>query len=75
VVPVVLLALLATGAVARADASTAAAALIPIGQVLGWMINLVVAEVLIRRRRGMIAGFVRARSSPGRAERSRSPIM
>jgi uncharacterized membrane protein len=74
VVPVVLLAMLTTGAVARADASTAAAALIPIGQVLGWMINLVVAEVLIRRRRGMIAGFVRARSSPGRAERSRSPI-
>jgi uncharacterized membrane protein len=50
VVPVVLLTLLVTGTVARADASTAAAALIPIGQVLGWMINLVVAEVLIRRR-------------------------
>jgi uncharacterized membrane protein len=62
VVPVVLMALLATGAVARADASTAAAALIPIGQVLGWMINLVVAEVLIRRRRGMIAGSVRSQS-------------
>ncbi|HYH28785.1 MAG TPA: DUF2306 domain-containing protein [Pseudonocardia sp.] len=51
VVPLVLLTVLATGAVARADAAAVAASLIPIGQVLGWTINLAVAEVLIRRRR------------------------
>jgi uncharacterized membrane protein len=50
VVPLVLLTMLATGALARADAATAATSLIPIGQVLGWVINLAVAEVLIRRR-------------------------
>lgn len=49
VVPLVLLTLLATGAVAPADAPTAVASLIPVGQVLGWMINLSVAEVLLRR--------------------------
>jgi uncharacterized membrane protein len=51
VVPLVLLTMLAAGAVARADAAAVAASLIPIGQVLGWMINLAVAEVLIRRCR------------------------
>ncbi len=43
------LTMLGTGVLARADAATAATSLIPIGQVLGWAINLVVAEVLIRR--------------------------
>lgn len=58
VVPLVLLAMLATGAVARADAATAVASLIPVGQVLGWLINLAAAEVLVRRRRAMAAGSV-----------------
>jgi hypothetical protein len=61
VVPLILLTLLATGVVARADAATVVASLIPIGQVLGCVINLVVAEVLIRRAR-------RARTA------SRSPL-
>ncbi|TQM46042.1 putative membrane protein DUF2306 [Pseudonocardia cypriaca] len=51
VVPLILLTLLASGVVARADAATVVASLIPIGQVLGCVINLVVAEVLIRRAR------------------------
>jgi Predicted membrane protein (DUF2306) len=63
VVPVVLLTLLATGAVAPAEASTAVSSLIPVGQVLGWLINLVVAEMFIRRRRHMIADSVRSLSS------------
>jgi uncharacterized membrane protein len=63
VVPLVLLTGLATGAIAPADAPAAVASLIPVGQVLGCAINLVVAEVLIRRRRSMIAGPVRSPSS------------
>ncbi|MHA6627423.1 DUF2306 domain-containing protein [Pseudonocardia sichuanensis] len=58
-VPLVLLTMLATGAVARADAAATAASLIPVGQVMGWVVNLVVAEVLIRR---VIGGSVRSRS-------------
>jgi uncharacterized membrane protein len=54
-VPVMLLTGLATGAIAPADAPTAVTSLIPVGQVLGWSINLAVAEVLVRRRR-TIAG-------------------
>jgi uncharacterized membrane protein len=50
-VPLVLLAGLATGAIAPADAPAAVTSLIPVGQVLGWMINLALAEVIIRRRR------------------------
>jgi uncharacterized membrane protein YozB (DUF420 family) len=63
VLPLVVLTLLATGALTRDDARTAVTSLIPIGQVLGWMINLAVAEVLIRRRRHMIAESVRSGSS------------
>jgi hypothetical protein len=56
VVPLVLLTLLATGTVAPAEAAATGTSLIPVGQVLGWVINLVVAEVLIRRaRRGRTA--------------------
>jgi uncharacterized membrane protein len=51
VVPFVLLTGLATGTIAPADAPAAVTALIPVGQVLGCVINLVVAEALIRRRR------------------------
>jgi uncharacterized membrane protein len=50
-VPLVLLTGLATGAIAPADAPAAVTSLIPVGQVLGWVINLAVAEVIIRRRR------------------------
>lgn len=59
VVPLLLLTLLATGSVAPADAPAVVTSLIPVGQVLGWTINLIVAEVLIRRRSSMIAGSVR----------------
>ena len=56
VVPFLLLTGLATGAIARADAAAAVTALIPVGQIAGCVINLVVAEVLIRRaRRGRTA--------------------
>jgi uncharacterized membrane protein len=48
-VPLMLLAGLATGAIAPADAPTAVTSLIPVGQVLGWVINLAIAEVLVRR--------------------------
>ncbi|TWF81754.1 putative membrane protein DUF2306 [Pseudonocardia hierapolitana] len=58
VVPLVLLTGLATGVIAPADAPTAVASLIPVGQVLGCVINLVVAEVLIRRRRRLVAAPV-----------------
>jgi uncharacterized membrane protein len=59
VVPLVLLTGLATGAIAPADAPTAVTSLIPVGQVLGWMINLMVAEVMIA---GSVAsGLSRAR--------------
>jgi uncharacterized membrane protein YozB (DUF420 family) len=48
-VPLVLLTGLATGAIVPVDAPTAVTSLIPVGQVLGWMLNLAVAEVLIMR--------------------------
>jgi uncharacterized membrane protein len=51
VVPLILLTLLATGALSPADVSSTVPTLIPIGQVLGWVINLIVVEVVIRRRR------------------------
>src|SRR5918998_468626 len=51
VVPFLLLTGLATGAIAPADAPAAVSSLIPVGQVLGCVLNLVVAEVLIRRAR------------------------
>lgn len=56
VVPILLLTGLSTGAIAPADAPAAVTSLIPVGQVLGCVINLLVAEVLIRRaRRGRTA--------------------
>jgi uncharacterized membrane protein len=72
-VPLLLLTGLAAGAIAPADAPTAVASLIPVGQVLGWMINLAVAEVLIRRRRIMRAPRPRTalRSSRGGLARGR----
>jgi uncharacterized membrane protein len=48
-VPLLLLTGLAAGAIAPADAPATVTSLIPVGQVLGWMINLALAEVLIRR--------------------------
>jgi uncharacterized membrane protein len=51
VVPLILLTQVAVGAVALGSAAAVATGLIPIGQVLGWVINLMVAEVVIRRRR------------------------
>jgi uncharacterized membrane protein len=54
VVPLLLLTGLATGAIAPADAPTAVSSLIPLGQVAGCVINLAVAEVMIRRRHSMI---------------------
>lgn len=64
-VPLVLLTGLATGMIAPADAPGAAASLIPVGQVLGWVINLVVAEVLIRRARRLRTASRPARAVPG----------
>ncbi|QYN40525.1 DUF2306 domain-containing protein [Pseudonocardia sp. DSM 110487] len=56
VVPILLLTGLSTGAITPADAPAAVTSLIPVGQVLGCVINLIVAEVLIRRaRRGRTA--------------------
>jgi uncharacterized membrane protein len=54
VVPLLLLTGLATGLIAPADAPTAVTSLIPLGQVLGCVINLVVAEALLRRGRRVI---------------------
>jgi uncharacterized membrane protein len=47
--------------------------LIPIGQVAGWMLNLAVAEALIRRRRTRAARPVRRRRRRPRARSLRSP--
>ncbi|GAA0940867.1 DUF2306 domain-containing protein [Pseudonocardia zijingensis] len=67
-VPLMLLTGLATGVVAPAGAQAAATSLIPVGQVLGWVIDLAVAEVLIRRARRS-----RSASRPARAARGRAP--
>jgi uncharacterized membrane protein len=63
VVPLMLLTGLATGAIAPADVPAAVTSLIPVGQVVGCAINLVVAEVLIRRSRRMTAAPVGSLSS------------
>jgi hypothetical protein len=68
-VPLMLVTGLATGAIARADTPTVATSLIPMGQMLGWMINLAIAEVLISRRR-TTSVIMRA---PRRPTASRSP--
>jgi len=52
VVPLLLLAGFALGSVDRATAADHARTLIPIGQTLGWIVDLLVAERLIRGRRG-----------------------
>ncbi|MEU4427756.1 DUF2306 domain-containing protein [Actinoplanes sp. NPDC024001] len=57
-VPLMMLAGLATGAGAAPET------LIPVGQILGWVVNLAVVEVLIRRRRG--APAVRRTPARGR---------
>jgi len=44
-----------------ASAADSAESLIPIGQVLGWVVNLAIAEIVIRRRRAHTAV---ARDSP-----------
>jgi uncharacterized membrane protein len=67
VVPLLLLTGQASGAIAPADAPAAVTSLIPVGQLFGCVINLIVAEVLIRRaRRGR-----RASGSP-RGARARA---
>jgi uncharacterized membrane protein len=63
-VPLMLLTGLATGVIAAADAPTVVTSLIPVGQVLGWMINLALAEVLIRRRRSTAGSLRSALSRP-----------
>ncbi|MBC3192811.1 DUF2306 domain-containing protein [Pseudonocardia sp. C8] len=61
-VPLMLLAQVPFGV--PADTLRASApALIPVGQVLGWVVNLVVAEILIRRRRS--AGVAVPREDAG----------
>jgi uncharacterized membrane protein len=45
--------LLASIPLTGASVGSAAPALIPVGQVLGWTVNLAVAEILIRRRRAV----------------------
>jgi uncharacterized membrane protein len=50
-VPLLLLAQLPFGTVDAASAGDRARSLIPLGQTLGWIVNLAVAERMIRRRR------------------------
>jgi uncharacterized membrane protein len=70
-VPLMLVTGLATGAIARADTPTVATSLIPVGEVLGWMINLAVAEVLISRRRARPTSVIMR--APRHRTASRSP--
>ncbi|MQA97457.1 MAG: DUF2306 domain-containing protein [Streptosporangiales bacterium] len=52
VVPLLLLAQLPfSDTLSRDSIAAGAQSMIPIGQVLGWVINLIIAEILIRRRR------------------------
>jgi putative effector of murein hydrolase LrgA (UPF0299 family) len=55
-VPLTLLAQIPLSGGTLASAADSASSVIPIGQVLGWVINLVIAEVVIRRRRARTAG-------------------
>jgi uncharacterized membrane protein len=64
-VPLVLSTGLAVGAIAPADAPTAVRSMIPVGQVLGWVVNLLVAEVLIRRARRFRTASRSGRAAPG----------
>jgi uncharacterized membrane protein len=50
-VPLLLLAQIPFGGVDAGSIGDRAPAMIPVGQTLGWVVNLVVAELLIRRRR------------------------
>jgi hypothetical protein len=50
-VPLMLLASIPLTGASPGTLAGAAPELIPVGQVLGWVVNLAVAEVLIRRRR------------------------
>jgi uncharacterized membrane protein len=68
VVPLLLLTGLLAGAIEPADAPAAVSSLIPPGQVLGCVINLIVAEVLIRRARR-----ARTASRPPRGAQARVP--
>jgi uncharacterized membrane protein len=61
-VPLILLAQLPFSGGTLASAADSAPSLISIGQVLGWVLNLVIAEIVIRRRRTRAAG---ARDSAG----------
>jgi uncharacterized membrane protein len=54
-VPVILLAQLPFSGRTPASAADSATSVIPIGQVLGWVVNLVIAEIVIRRRRARTA--------------------
>jgi uncharacterized membrane protein len=66
VVPILLLTGLSTGAITPADAPAAVTSLIPVGQVLGCVINLLVAEVLIRRARRRRTASGSPRGAPAR---------
>jgi uncharacterized membrane protein len=66
VVPLLLLTGLLGGAIAPADAPAAVSSLIPLGQLLGCVINLIVAEVLIRRARRARTASRPPRGAPAR---------
>jgi uncharacterized membrane protein len=63
-VPLLLLAQLSFGGADAASIGARAPAMIPVGQTLGWVVNLLVAEALIRRAN---------RARPGAAARPRLP--
>ena len=65
-VPLLLLVQIPFGGVAAGAIGERAPAMIPIGQTLGWIVNLIVAEILIRRAAGRTPPV-----SPASASRSR----
>jgi hypothetical protein len=56
-VPLMVLAQLPFSGGTLASAADSVTSIIPIGQVLGWVVNLVIAEVVIRRRRAYTASI------------------
>jgi hypothetical protein len=66
-VPLLLLAGIPLTGASLGSLGAAAPELIPVGQVLGWVVNLAVAEVLLRRRVARIraAGAPRATDAAG----------
>jgi uncharacterized membrane protein len=55
-VPLLLLAQIPFTAASADSIGDNAPSMIPIGQALGWIVNLIAAEILIRRRRGGVIG-------------------